>query len=69
MRLLGFAVLSGLAAFAAGDAVNDLEAKGRLQINDYMANGTGKACTKDKLQVRREWCVFPWVLERCSANL
>jgi len=58
MQLLGITLLAVLASLAAGDAVNDLEAKGRTQINDYIA-GSSKTCTKDKLSVRREWYAPP----------
>ncbi|KAH8901347.1 Di-copper centre-containing protein [Thozetella sp. PMI_491] len=54
MKLLGLVWATALAILVAGDAVNDLEAKGRLQINDYIASGS-KTCTKDKLSIRKEW--------------
>jgi tyrosinase len=54
MRIPGL-VLSWMAAasLVAGDAVNDLEKKGRVQIDEYMAKS--KTCTKENLRVRREW--------------
>ena len=51
--VLSWALSAGL---ALGDAVNDLEAKGRTQLDAYMTS-TSKACTKDKLTIRKEWCV------------
>lgn len=45
-----------LAGLASGDAVQDLEVKGRPAIDARIAQST--TCTKDKLQVRREWYVM-----------
>lgn len=42
-----------LVDFAAGDAVLDLQNKGRPNIDAQIAKSS--TCTKDKLQVRREW--------------
>ena len=53
MKLVAVNLLA-IAGLAISDAVNDLETKGRTQINDYIA-GSSKTCTKDKLMVRREW--------------
>lgn len=50
MRVLALLALAGL---AAADAVSDLEAKGRPALDATMAKST--TCSKDKLQVRREW--------------
>jgi hypothetical protein len=50
MRLFGLLALAGL---VAADAVSDLEAKGRPALDAAMAKS--KTCSKDKLQVRREW--------------
>ena len=60
MQLVGVTLLAAFAGLVACDAVNDLETKGRTQINDYIA-GTSKTCTKDKLMVRREWQVFLYI--------
>jgi hypothetical protein len=55
MRVLGFALSwAAIASLATADAVNDLEATGRKQIDEYIAS-TSKTCTKEKLLVRREW--------------
>lgn len=54
MRPLGILLATAFAVLVACDAVSDLEAKGRIQINDYISK-TSKNCTKDKLNVRREW--------------
>jgi len=56
MKTSGLALAAALATLVASDAVNDLEAKGRLQINAYINNGS-KTCTTSKLSVRREWYV------------
>jgi tyrosinase len=45
-----------LSVLCAADAVSDLAAKGRPAVDAAIAKST--TCTKDKLQVRREW----WVL-------
>jgi len=50
MRLLSLLPLVGL---VAADAVNDLEAQGRPALDAVMEKST--TCSKDKLQVRREW--------------
>ena len=63
MQLVGVTLLAAFAGLVVGDAVNDLEAKGRTQINDYIASGSKGGCTKDKLSVRREWygpSIAPW---------
>lgn len=57
MRLSRFAFVTVLAGLVAGDAVSDLAAKGRLQINDYLAN-TSKTCTPERLSVRKEWYIL-----------
>lgn len=48
-------VLSLLSALCAADAVSDLQTKGRAAVDAEVAKST--TCTKDKLQVRREWYV------------
>ncbi|KAH7125506.1 hypothetical protein B0J11DRAFT_308009 [Dendryphion nanum] len=45
--------LSLLSALCAADAVSDLQTKGRPALDAQLAKS--KTCTKDKLQVRREW--------------
>lgn len=45
--------LSLLVALCTADAVTDLQTKGRAQVDAQLAKST--TCTKDKLQVRREW--------------
>ncbi|KAK7189633.1 tyrosinase central domain-containing protein [Paraphaeosphaeria sporulosa] len=45
--------LSLLSALCAADAVSDLQAKGRAAVDAEVAKST--TCTKDKLQVRKEW--------------
>lgn len=45
--------LSFLSALCAADAVGDLQTKGRAAFDAQLAQST--TCTKDKLQVRREW--------------
>jgi len=42
-----------LTAPVAGDVVLDLQNKGRPALDAQLAKS--KTCTKDKLQVRREW--------------
>ena len=37
----------------AGDVVLDLQNEGRSQVNAMVAKS--KTCTKEKLQIRREW--------------
>jgi tyrosinase len=49
------ASLSLLSVLCAADAVSDLAAKGRPAVDAVVAKST--TCTKDKLQVRREWYV------------
>lgn len=44
-----------LTALCAADAVSDLQTKGRAAVDAEIAKST--TCTKDKLQVRREWYV------------
>jgi len=55
MRLFSLLTSVALAGWAAADAVNDLEAKGRPALDAAMAKST--TCSKDKLAVRREWYV------------
>ncbi|KAK3383479.1 hypothetical protein B0T24DRAFT_688013 [Lasiosphaeria ovina] len=59
-RLSAFALLAVpwllLIGLVCGDAVNDLETKGRVNLNTQLAKS--KTCTKDKLEVRREWGNF-----------
>lgn len=50
------ASLSLLSVVLAADAVSELAAKGRPSVDAVVAKST--TCTKDKLQVRREWYVF-----------
>jgi tyrosinase len=45
--------MSLLSVLCAADAVSDLATKGRPAIDAAIAKST--TCTKDKLQVRREW--------------
>lgn len=45
--------LSVLSALCAADAVSDLQQKGRAAVDAQIAKST--TCTKDKLQVRKEW--------------
>ncbi|KAF2653232.1 Di-copper centre-containing protein [Lophiostoma macrostomum CBS 122681] len=45
--------LSLWTTICAADAVTDLQTKGRAQVDAQLAKST--TCTKDKLQVRREW--------------
>jgi tyrosinase len=45
--------VSFLTALCAADAVSDLQTKGRAAIDAQLAKST--TCTKDKLQVRKEW--------------
>jgi len=42
-----------LMSLVNGDAVSDLQNKGRTAIDAALAKS--KTCTKEKLQVRREW--------------
>lgn len=42
-----------LAGLVSGDAVLDLQNKGRPNIDAQLAKS--KTCTKENLQVRREW--------------
>ena len=56
MQLVGITLLAAFAGLAVCDAVNDLEKKGRVNIDEYIAKSS-KTCTKDKLSVRREWCM------------
>ena len=43
----------GLLGAVQGDAVKDLQDKGRPSIDAAIAKS--KTCTKEKLQVRKEW--------------
>ncbi|USP77635.1 uncharacterized protein yc1106_04909 [Curvularia clavata] len=52
-----FPLLSFLHVLVSADAINDLEAKGRPALYAALANST--TCTKEKLQVRREWGDLP----------
>lgn len=53
-KLLSLLVtVSLLSTLCAADAVSDLQTKGRTQVNAQLAKST--TCTKDKLQVRKEW--------------
>ncbi|KAF2715515.1 Di-copper centre-containing protein [Pleomassaria siparia CBS 279.74] len=45
--------VSFLTTLCAADAVGDLQTKGRAALDAQLAKS--KTCTKDKLQVRREW--------------
>ena len=42
-----------LAVLCAADAVGDLQTKGRAAVDAQIAKSA--TCTKNKLQVRREW--------------
>lgn len=57
MTLRGlYALLVSVSLFSvlcAADAVSDLQTKGRTNVDAQLAKST--TCTKDKLQVRREW--------------
>lgn len=55
MHLFGPVALL-FAAQAAADAVGDLQTKGRAAVDAQLAKS--KTCTKEKLQVRKEWYVF-----------
>jgi hypothetical protein len=44
-----------LAVYVQGDAVGDLQTKGRPAVDAAIAKST--TCTKDKVKVRKEWCV------------
>lgn len=46
-------LLFALISLVNGDAVLDLQTKGRPNLDAQLANS--KTCTKDKLSVRREW--------------
>jgi tyrosinase len=50
-----FVSISFLSALCAADAVGDLQTKGRAALDAQLAKS--KTCTKEKLQVRREWSV------------
>jgi len=45
-----------LLSLVSGDIVQDLSDKGRAQVDARIAKS--KTCTKEKLQVRREWYVY-----------
>lgn len=45
--------LSLLTTLCAADAVSDLQKKGRAAVDAAVAKST--TCTKDKLQIRKEW--------------
>jgi tyrosinase len=47
--------VSLLSTLCVADAVSDLATKGRPAVDAVVAKST--TCTKDKLQVRREWYV------------
>ncbi|KAK4185776.1 hypothetical protein QBC35DRAFT_555821 [Podospora australis] len=55
VRLFGFALLAVplLTGLVSGDAVKDLQDKGRAALDAQLAKS--KTCTKANLQVRREW--------------
>lgn len=53
VKLAPLALVAALAGAVAGDAVQDLVAKGRASIEAQLAKST--TCTKATLQVRREW--------------
>lgn len=59
-RLSAFALLAVpwllLLGLVSGDAVLDLQNKGRPAIDAAIAKS--KTCTKENLQVRREWYVL-----------
>ena len=55
MRLIKAIASVALAGLVAGDAVNDLENKGRPALDAVIEAST--TCSKDKLLVRREWYV------------
>jgi tyrosinase len=44
-----------LAVYVQGDAVGDLQTKGRASVDAAIAKST--TCTKDKVKVRKEWYV------------
>lgn len=50
-------VLSLLSVFVVADAVGDLQTKGRAAVDAAIAKST--ICTKNKVKVRKEWCVLP----------
>ncbi len=49
--------VAGMPAAAYSDAVMDLQKKGRVQLDAALAKS--KTCTKERLDIRREWCVPP----------
>lgn len=53
MRFLRAFASLALASIAAADAVNDLETTGREALDATIEQST--TCSKDKLEVRREW--------------
>jgi len=44
-----------LSSLVSGDAVSDLQNKGRPNLDAQLAKSL--TCTKEKLQIRREWYV------------
>lgn len=48
-------LVSFLRVLVSADAINNLEAQGRPAMYAALANST--TCTKEKLQIRREWYV------------
>jgi tyrosinase len=44
-----------LAVYVQGDAVGDLQTKGRAAVDAAIVKST--TCTKDKVRVRKEWYV------------
>jgi tyrosinase len=52
VRIASFALLA-LAQLVVGDAVKDLQDKGRPNVNNLVAKS--KTCTKEKLKIRKEW--------------
>jgi tyrosinase len=58
MRITSFALaLAATVGLVSGDALSDLEAKGRTQIDSWISTKS-TTCTKDKLRVRKEWSVI-----------
>lgn len=55
MRLLRVVVSAAFAAVVAADAVEDLQDQGRPALDAVMEQS--KTCSKDQLEVRREWYV------------
>jgi hypothetical protein len=53
VRFFAVAAAIALSGLVAGDALSDLEKKGRPQLVTALA--ASKTCTADKLSVRREW--------------